>query len=102
MEAAGRNAGVAFEWQSSRFDCEARKAAIARLLERMGPGREVERSRYAQYPAPANLGRTAAETVLALATLEKARAHELAAFRGAPIGSPFYRLPQVAEDLGLK
>jgi hypothetical protein len=29
------------------------------------------------------------------------RAHELAAYRNAPIGSPFYGLPQVAEDLGL-
>jgi hypothetical protein len=66
----------------------------ARLLERMGPQGAVERSRYAQYPTPADLGRTAAETVLAIATLDKARAHELAAWRNAPIGSPFYGLPR--------
>ncbi len=45
---------------------------------------------------------TAAETVLAIATLDKARAHALAAWRDAPIGPPFYGLPQVAEDLGLR
>ena len=101
MEAAARNEGAAFDWQSSRFDFEALQAAIMRLLERMGPQGAVERSRYAQYPTPADLGRTAAETVLAIATLDKARAHELAAYRNAPIGSPFYGLPQVAEDLGL-
>ena len=102
MEAAGRNEGVEFDWRTSRFDFEALKAAIARLLERMGPERPVETSRYEQYPTPADLGRTAAETVLAIATLDKARAHELAAYRNAPIGSPFYGLPQVAEDLRLK
>ena len=48
-----------------------------------------------------DLGRTAAEMVLAIATLDKARAHELATNRNAPIGSPFYGLPQAAEDLGL-
>jgi hypothetical protein len=51
--------------------------------------------------APAHLGRTAADSVLAVATLDKARAHELAPRRNAPIGSAFYGLPQVAEDLGL-
>lgn len=102
MEAAARNEGAEFDWQSSRFDFEALVAAIMRLLERMGPQGTVERSRYAQYPTPADLGRTAAETVLAIATLDKARAHELAAYRNAPIGSPFYGLPQVAEDLGLR
>ncbi len=102
MEAAARNEGADFDWQRSRFDLEALQAAIARLLERMGPRGAAERSRYAQYPTPADLGRTAAETVLAIATLDKARAHELAALRNAPIGSPFYGLPQVAEDLGLR
>ena len=101
MEAAARNEGAEFDWQSSRFDFEALQAAIMRLLERMGPQGAAERSRYAPYPTPADLGRTAAETVLAIATLDKARAHELAAWRNAPIGSPFYGLPQVAEDLGL-
>ena len=38
----------------------------------------------------------------AIETFDKARAHELAAGRNAPIGSPFYGLPQVAEDLGLE
>jgi hypothetical protein len=101
MEAAARNEGAEFDWQTSRFDFEALQAAIMRLLERMGPQGTVERTRYTQYPTPADLGRTAAETVLAIATLDKARAHELAAWRNAPIGSPFYGLPQVAEDLGL-
>src|SRR5215469_13563963 len=96
-----RGEGAEFDWQSSRFDLEALRTAITRLLDRMGPGGLVEPSRYAQYPTPADLGRTAAETVLAIATLDKARAHELAAWRNAPIGSPFYGLPQVAEDLGL-
>jgi hypothetical protein len=101
MEAAARNEGAEFDWQTSRFDFEALAAAIIRLLERMGPPGAAERSRYAQYPTPADLGRTAAETVLAIATLDKARAHEIAEYRGAPIGSAFYGLPQVAEDLGL-
>ena len=101
MEAAARNEGAEFDWQASRFDFEALAAAITRLLERIGPPGAAEPSRYAQYPTPADLGRTAAETVLAIATLDKARAHELAALRNAPIGSPFYGLPQVAEDLGL-
>jgi hypothetical protein len=39
---------------------------------------------------------------MAIATLDKARAHAIADYRRAPIGSPFYGLPQVAEDLGLK
>jgi hypothetical protein len=78
MEAAARNEGAEFDWQASRFDFEALAAAIMRLLERMGPPGAVERSRYAQYPTPADLGRTAAETVLAIATLDKARAHEIA------------------------
>ena len=39
--------------------------------------------------------------MLTIATLDKARAQELAVYRNAPIGSPFYGLPQVAEDLGL-
>jgi len=102
MEAAGRNDGVTFDWQASRFDFEALKAAIERLLERMKPARAVEASRYEQYPKPADLGRSAAEIVLAIATLDTARAHEFAAHRNAPIGSVFYALPQVAEDLGLK
>jgi hypothetical protein len=102
MEAAGRNEGIAFDWQTSRFDFEALKTAIMRLLDRMGPERAIEKSRYEEYPTPADLGRTSAETVLAIATLDKARAHELAGYRNAPIGSPFYGLPQVAEDLGLK
>ena len=101
MEAAARNEGAEFDLQTSRFDVEALGAAIMRLLERIGPPGAAEPSRYAQYPTPADLGRTAAETVLAIATLDKARAHELAAYRNAPIGSPFYGLPQVAEDLGL-
>jgi len=101
MEAAARNEGAELDWQASRFDFEALAAAIMRLLERIGPPGAAEPSRYAQYPTPADLGRTAAETVLAIATLDKARAHELAALRNAPIGSPFYGLPQVAEDLGL-
>ena len=101
MEAAARNEGAAFDWQTSRFDLEALQAAIMRLLERIGPPGAVEPSRYPHCPTPADLGRTAAETVLAIATLDKARAHELAAWRTAPIGSPFYGLPQVAEDLGL-
>ncbi len=102
MEAAGRNEGVDFDWQASRFDFEALKTAIARLLERMGPQRAVEASRYELFETPAELGRTAADTVLAIATLDKARAHELAEYRNARIGSPFYGLPQAAEDLGLK
>ncbi len=102
MEAAARNEDAEFDWQTSRFDFEALGAAIMRLLERMAPRGAVERSRYTQYPTPTDLGRTAAETVLAIATLDKARAHELAAYRNAPIGSPFYGLPQVAEDLGLR
>ena len=102
MEAAAHNEGAEFDWQTSRFDCEALKTAITRLFERMGPQGLVETSRYAQYPTPTDLGRTAAETVLAIATLDRARAHELAALRNAPIGSPFYGLPQVAEDLGLR
>ena len=101
MEAAARNEGAEFDWQTSRFDFEALAAAIMRLLERMGPQGAAEPSRYPHCPTPADLGRTAAETVLAIATLDKARAHELAAYRNAPIGSPFYGLPQVAEDLGL-
>jgi hypothetical protein len=60
------------------------------------------RNEGAEFDWQAELGRTAAETVLAIATLDKARAHELAAYRNAPIGSPYYGLPQVAEDLGLK
>ena len=67
----------------------------------MAPQGAAERPRYAQYPTPADLGRTA-ETVLAIATLDKARAHELAAYRNAPIRSPLYGQPQVAEDLGLR
>ena len=102
MEAAGRSEDVAFDWQTSRFDFEAFKAAIEHLLERMKPARAVEASRYEQYPKPAHLGRTAAEMVLAIATLDKARAHELAEYRNAAVGSVFYGLPQVAEDLGLK
>jgi hypothetical protein len=102
MEAAGRNEDVDFDWQTSRFDFEALKAAIERLLERMKPARAVEASRYEQHAKPADLGRTAAEIVLAIATLDKAQAHEHAAYRNAAIGSPFYGLPQVAEDLGLK
>ena len=102
MEAAARNEGAAFDWQSSRFDLEALQAAIMRLLERMGPQGAAERSRYAQHATPADLGRTAAETVQAIATLDKARAHELAAYYNASIGSPFYGLPQAAEDLGLR
>jgi hypothetical protein len=70
MEAAARNEGIEFDWQASRFDLEALKAAVVRLLERMGPERAVERSRYGQYPTPADLGRTAAETVLAIATFD--------------------------------
>jgi hypothetical protein len=101
MEAAARNEGAEFDWQTSRFDFEALQAAIMRLLERMGPQGAVEQSRYPHCPTPTDLGRTAAETVLAIATLDKARAHELAAWRNAPIGSVFYGLPQVAEDLGL-
>ena len=81
--------------------CRLSRAAIMRLLARMAPQGAPERSRYAQYPTPADLGRTAAETVLAIATLDKARAHEIAEWRNAPIGSAFYGLPQVAEDLGL-
>jgi hypothetical protein len=102
MEVAGRNEDVAFDWRTSRFDFEALKAAIERLLERMRPERAVEASRYEQYPKPADLGRTAAEIALAMATLDKARAHEMAAYRDAGIGSAVYALPQVAEDLGLK
>ena len=102
METAGRSEDVEFDWRTSRFDFEAMKVAITRLLERLGPTRALEAPRYEQYPTPADLGRTAAEIVLALATLDKARAHELAEYRNAPIGSPFYGLPQVAEDLGLK
>jgi len=103
MEAAGRNEDVEFNWQTSRFDFEALKAALEHLLERMKPARAVEASRYGpQYPKPADLGRTAAEMVLAIATLDKARAHEVAAYRDAAIGSVFYALPQAAEDLGLK
>ena len=102
MEAAGRNEGVGFDWQASRFDYEALKAAIARLMERMAPARAAEKSRYKEYSTPAELGRTAAEIVLAIATLDKAGAHEHAAHRNAAIGSPFYGLPQVAQDLGLK
>ena len=37
MEAAARNEGAEFDWQTSRFDFEALQAAIMRLLERMGP-----------------------------------------------------------------
>jgi hypothetical protein len=89
MEAAARNEGAEFDWQSSRFDVEALQAAIMRLLERMRPPGAVERSRYAQYPTPADLGRTAAETALAIATLDKARVHELAAWRiAAPVNLP--------------
>ena len=102
MEGAARNAGAAFDWQTSRFDFEALQAAIARLLERMAPQGAVETSRHAHCPTPADLGRTAAETVLAIATLDNARAHELAALRNAPLGSVFYGLPQAAEDLGLR
>ena len=46
-------------------------------------------------------GKVMEAAALAIATLDKARAHELAAWRNAPIGSAFYGLPQVAEDLGL-
>jgi hypothetical protein len=102
MEVAGRNEDVEFDWRSSRFDFEALKIAIERLLEQMRPERAVEASRYEQYPTPGHLGRTAADVVLAIATLGKERAHELAAYRNAAIGSPYYGLPQVAEDLGLK
>ena len=102
MEAAGRNEGVEFDWQASRFDFEALKVAITRLLDRLGPARAVEASRYEPYPTPAELGRSAAEIVLAIATLDKAQAYDMAEYRNARIGSPFYGLPQVAEDLGLK
>src|SRR5215467_2167250 len=61
MEAAAHNEGAEFDWQTSRFDCEALKTAITRLFERMGPQGLVETSRYAQYPTPTDLGRTAAE-----------------------------------------
>jgi hypothetical protein len=40
--------------------------------------------------------------VLAIATFDRARAHDMAELRHAAIGSPFYGLPQVAEVLGLK
>src|SRR5262249_53616391 len=43
-------------------------------------------------------GKVMEAAALAIATLDKARAHELAAWRNAPIGSPFYGLPQVAEE----
>jgi hypothetical protein len=101
MQAAGRNASVAFDWRNSRFDHAALRHAIDRLLARMAPAGGVEKRRYAQYATPEELGRTAAETVLALATLGKGRAYELAESRKAGIGSPFYGLPQVAEVLGL-
>jgi hypothetical protein len=102
MEAAGRNEDVDFDWQASRFDFEALKAAVARLLEQMRPERAIEASRYEQYPTPGHLGRAAADMVLAIATLDKARAQELAEYRNAAIGSVFYGLPQAADDLGLK
>ena len=53
MQAAGRNAGVAFDWQKSRFDFAALTAAIARLLDRMAPKGAVEHGRYEQYALPA-------------------------------------------------
>jgi hypothetical protein len=102
MEISGRNEDIDFDWQASRFDFEALKVAIGRLMERMAPARAVEKARYEKYPTPAELGRDAAEIVLTIATLDKARAHEIAAYRDAPIDSPYYGLPQVAEDLGLK
>src|SRR5258707_13981525 len=55
-----RNEGAEFDWQISRFDFEALQAAITRLLERMGPQGAAERSRYAPYPTPADLGRNRA------------------------------------------
>jgi hypothetical protein len=64
--------------------------------------RGLEKSRCKDYPTPADLGRSTAEIVLAIATLDKAYAHAFGAHRNAPIGSPFYGLPQVTEDLDLR
>ena len=49
-----------------------------------------------------NQGPAAAETVLALATLENGRAYEFAEGRKVGIGSPFHGLPEAAEVLGLR
>ena len=87
-------------WPTSWWS--ALKVAIERLFDRKAPQGAIEKGCYAQYATPQDLGRTAAEIVLALATFDRARAHEMGEHRKAERGSPFYGLPQVAELLGLK
>jgi hypothetical protein len=102
LQAADRAGGVAFDWRTSRFDFEALRAAIERLLERLAPAGEIETGRYPSYATPDDLARDAAGIAFMLLHREKDQLYGEGARRGAAAGSLFYRYPHVAADLDVK
>src|SRR5215831_18870652 len=91
----------AIEREAQRSGRSLSAQAEAMLLEAALERSRSERKSRALAYLLTQAGKVMEAAALAIATLDKARAHELAAWRNAPIGSPFYGLPQVAEDLGL-
>jgi hypothetical protein len=90
-----------FSWRGNRFDFEALKSAVIRILDGLAPAGTVESSRYPGEPTPEDMGRTMAMVPLSLLRMDKSILYAHGDRYGKERGSLFYAYPQAARDLDL-
>lgn len=88
-----------FDWRTNRFDFEAFKYAIMRLLDRLAPPGTAKGGHYVEYKTPKIAGKAAMDIVAGLMTVPAAKSYARAEHRGADKSNMFYGFPQAAEAL---